>query len=48
MMIPFCSGLVFEDGNTINQYHWEQTRFLYLILLNHYDNFVKDISEVLQ
>ena len=30
MMIPFCSDFFFEDGNTINQYYQEQTRFLSL------------------
>ena len=48
MIIPFCSDLFFEDGTTINQYHWEQTRFLSLVLLNYYDNFVKEIREVLK
>ena len=48
MIIPFCSDLFFEDGTTINQHHWEQTRFLSLVLLNYYDNFVKEIREVLK
>ena len=45
-MIPFCSDLFFEDINTINQYYHEQTRFFSLVLLNLFDDFVKEIQKV--
>ena len=35
----------FESGNAINQYYQEQTRFLSLVLLNFFDNFVKGIQK---
>ena len=41
-MIHFFSNLFSEGGNTINQYYQEQTRFLSLIFLNLFDNFVRD------
>ena len=46
-MIRSVSNLLFEGGNTINQYYQEQTRFLSLILLNLFDNFIKEIQKVL-
>ena len=38
----------FKGGNTIHQYHQEQIHFLSLVLLNLFDNFVKEIQKVFQ
>ena len=47
-MIRSFSNLLFAGGNTINQYYQEQNRFLSLVLLNFFDNFVKEIQKVIQ
>ena len=45
-VIHLFSNLFFEGGNTINQYYRKQIRLFSLILLNLFDNFVKEIQKV--
>ena len=45
MILPFCSDLIFEDCNTINRRYQNEIRVLSLILLNLFDNFVKQFKE---
>ena len=47
-MIHLFSNLFFEGDVRINRYYQKQTRFLSLILLNFFDNFVKEIQKVFQ
>ena len=47
-MIHLFSNLFFEGDVRINRYYQKQTRFLSLILLNFFDNFVKEIQNVFQ
>ena len=47
-MVHLFPNLFFEGVNTINQYYQKQTRFLSLIFLNLFHNFVKEIQKVFQ
>ena len=44
-MIRSFTNLLFEGGNTINQYYQKQTRILSLVLLNLFENFVRKESK---